>query len=191
MAGTTSAFGWTYPTSTDLVKDGASAIQTLATGIDTSMKRHGCVLTNSASQSINSGVIPTVAITFNSEILDTDAYHSTVSNTSRITIPSGLPGVYNVWAYCRWDDVNTVTNPIVIITLNGTAVNRFQSISTVTFTPTTVSWTGYCAVGDYLEMRVYHTTGAARDVEVVAAGGANSIDPQSPVFAAFRVGGPA
>jgi hypothetical protein len=36
MAGTTTNNSWTYPTSTDLVKDGASAIQTLATGIDTS-----------------------------------------------------------------------------------------------------------------------------------------------------------
>jgi hypothetical protein len=35
MAGTTTNYGWTYPTSTDLVKDGATAIQTLATGIDT------------------------------------------------------------------------------------------------------------------------------------------------------------
>lgn len=36
MAGTTTNNGWTYPTSTDLVKDGATAIQTLADGIDTS-----------------------------------------------------------------------------------------------------------------------------------------------------------
>lgn len=37
MAGTTTNNGWTYPTSTDYVKDGATAIQTLATGIDTSV----------------------------------------------------------------------------------------------------------------------------------------------------------
>ena len=36
MAGTTTNNGWTYPTNTDYVKDGATAIQTLATGIDTS-----------------------------------------------------------------------------------------------------------------------------------------------------------
>jgi len=36
MAGTTTNNGWTYPTSTDLVTNGATAIQTLATGIDTS-----------------------------------------------------------------------------------------------------------------------------------------------------------
>lgn len=35
MAGTTTNYGWTYPTSTDLVKDGATAMQTLASAIDT------------------------------------------------------------------------------------------------------------------------------------------------------------
>ena len=37
MAGTTTNNGWTYPTSTDYVYLGAQAIQTLATGIDTSV----------------------------------------------------------------------------------------------------------------------------------------------------------
>jgi len=37
MAGTTTNNGWDYPTSTDLLKDGALAIQTLATDIDTSV----------------------------------------------------------------------------------------------------------------------------------------------------------
>ncbi|CAB4223161.1 Bacteriophage lambda, Stf, side tail fibre-repeat-2 [uncultured Caudovirales phage] len=37
MSTTTTNFGWTVPTSTDLVKDGATAISTLGSGIDTSM----------------------------------------------------------------------------------------------------------------------------------------------------------
>jgi hypothetical protein len=37
MAGTTTNYGWTYPTSTDLVKDGATAIQTAIQGADTSL----------------------------------------------------------------------------------------------------------------------------------------------------------
>jgi hypothetical protein len=36
MAGTTTNNGWAYPTSTDLVTNGATAIQSLADGIDTS-----------------------------------------------------------------------------------------------------------------------------------------------------------
>jgi hypothetical protein len=37
MAGTTTNYGWTYPTSTDLVKDGATAIQTAIQGADTTL----------------------------------------------------------------------------------------------------------------------------------------------------------
>ena len=66
MATTTPNYGWTVPTSTDLVKDGATAIETLGDAIDASMntalgtKKAGMVLLNTtsfsavASQSINS-----------------------------------------------------------------------------------------------------------------------------------------
>ena len=65
MATTTPNYGWTVPTSTDLVKDGATAIETLGDAIDASMntalgtKKAGMVLLNTtsfsgvASQSLN------------------------------------------------------------------------------------------------------------------------------------------
>ena len=37
MSATTTHYGWTYPTSTDYVKDGATAMGTLATSIDSSL----------------------------------------------------------------------------------------------------------------------------------------------------------
>ena len=37
MATTTPNFGWSVPTSTDLVKDGATAIETLGDAIDASL----------------------------------------------------------------------------------------------------------------------------------------------------------
>ena len=36
------------------------------------------------------------ALTFENEVIDTDEYHSTVSNTDEVTIPSGLDGWYAV-----------------------------------------------------------------------------------------------
>jgi hypothetical protein len=66
MATTTPNYGWAVPTSTDLVKDGATAIETLGDAIDASMntalgtKKAGMVLLNTttfsavASQSITS-----------------------------------------------------------------------------------------------------------------------------------------
>jgi hypothetical protein len=65
MATTTPNYGWAVPTSTDLVKDGATAIETLGDSIDASMftalgtKKAGMVLLNTtsfsavASQSFN------------------------------------------------------------------------------------------------------------------------------------------
>ena len=55
MATTTPNYGWTVPTSTDLVKDGATAIETLGDSIDASMftalgtKKSGLVLLNTTS----------------------------------------------------------------------------------------------------------------------------------------------
>ena len=55
MATTTPNYGWTVPTSTDLVKDGATAIETLGDAIDASMntalgtKKAGMVLINTTS----------------------------------------------------------------------------------------------------------------------------------------------
>ena len=187
MAGTTSAFGWDYPTSTDLVKDGATAIQTLADDIDTSLKRHGCVITRTSNQSIPN--VTSTAVDMATELLDTDGFHSTVTNTNRITVPAGLAGVYTVFAYCRWDGSAAVTNPIIIISLNGNAVTRSQVLGAAFYTPTAVSWVGYLAVGDWVEMRVYHSSGANRNVDTVTT--ANNIDPRSPVLGAFRTGGPA
>jgi hypothetical protein len=69
MATTTPNYGWTVPTSTDLVKDGATAIETLGDAIDASMntalgtKKAGMVLLNTtsfsgvSSQSFPDGVI--------------------------------------------------------------------------------------------------------------------------------------
>jgi len=62
MATTTPNYGWAVPTSTDLVKDGATAIETLGDSIDASMftalgtKKAGMVLLNTSTFSAVSGV---------------------------------------------------------------------------------------------------------------------------------------
>ena len=54
----------------------------------------GCSLTKSANQSISTATA--TAVTWDTELKDTDAFHSTSSNTSRITIPAGKAGMYLV-----------------------------------------------------------------------------------------------
>lgn len=63
MAGTTTNNGWTYPTSTDYVKDGATAIQTLATGIDTSTGK-GLIAWQAYTPTISGVTIGNATVTF-------------------------------------------------------------------------------------------------------------------------------
>lgn len=152
---TTTNYGWTTPDDTGLVKDGASAIRTLGSSIDTTTKAlnpsttlgdieyrsstantntrlaigtTGQVLTvaggvpswatpasgssfagvslwKSANQSYSSGA--GVNATFDSELFDTHGYHSTSTNTDRITIPSGKAGYYLIIGRAIWDYKNT------------------------------------------------------------------------------------
>jgi hypothetical protein len=54
----------------------------------------GCSLTKSANQSVSNATA--TAVTWDTELKDTDAFHSTSSNTSRVTIPAGKGGMYLV-----------------------------------------------------------------------------------------------
>ena len=54
------------------------------------------------------------AILFNTEEFDTDSFHSTSTNTSRITIPSGKDGRYQVNASLAWSNVTGDLRNIVI-----------------------------------------------------------------------------
>ena len=58
----------------------------------------GVLVTNTTGQSINNAT--ETALTFNLETYDTDSFHSTSSNTSRLTVPSN--GYYFVYAKVRF-----------------------------------------------------------------------------------------
>jgi hypothetical protein len=55
----------------------------------------GCLAYNSTTQVLGAAG----ELTFDSEDFDTDAYHSTVTNTGRLTIPSALDGKFLVYAH--------------------------------------------------------------------------------------------
>lgn len=89
MAGTTTNFAFPYPTSTDYVKDGATAIQNLATSIDTYgvnlWKNGSCILSGLIAQVIANGVVTNVNFGAGTETFDPNGWHSTTVNTDRIT----------------------------------------------------------------------------------------------------------
>jgi hypothetical protein len=109
------------------------------------------------------------AILYPSESYDTDAFHSTSTNTSRITIPTGKGGKYQFTAWCSISA--TVTGVLQLRLLkNGstTGGNGTEGlIGNVTAGADRVSGTVTveAAANDYFEIFVYFSSGgASRDV---------------------------
>ena len=125
----------------------------------------GCRLFNSAAQNIPNAT--TTAITFNSESFDTDAFHSTATNTSRITIPAGKGGYYNFSGATRWAGGSTTGLRAQYLYKNGVEIwaGTFQAPSNTSINETLIYSQIVSAVAtDYFELFVYHTVGANYDV---------------------------
>jgi hypothetical protein len=259
---TTTNYGWTTPDDTDLVKDGAAAIRTLGSSIDTTTKNlnpettAGDIAYRSATANVNTrlplgtagqvlkvnsgatapewatdasgmtnpmtttgdtiysssgstparlgigttgqvltvaGGVPTWAtaaggsfsgvrvtktsqsipnatetvVTFGTETFDEGGYHSTVTNTGRLTVPSGKAGYYDIYFQITWDP-NATGSRNAYIWLNGTATDiarvNLAGVSGVYITPI-VSTTYYLAEGDFVQVGVYQNSTASLNVD--------------------------
>jgi hypothetical protein len=125
----------------------------------------GCSIHNSSGtdQSINSGTWTT--LTFNSEVFDTDGFHSTSSNTSRITIPSGKGGKYLFTAKWHLQGNATGSDRLGAFKLNGNSIGAFRYA-----TPTSGGSIGWNAsvildlvATDYVEIEIYQNAGTNLD----------------------------
>jgi len=209
---TTTNYAWETPDDTDLVKDGAAAIRTLGSSIDTTTKAlnpsttlgdieyrsstantntrlgigtTGQVLTVSggvpawttvASSSTYSGVsvyrssaqsIPhdtNTLVTWDAEFFDTNAYHSTSTNTSRLTVPSGKAGKYLIQA--------TITLAQSATGIRKLSFYKNGSLFSIPFlipaTGDPFNATGVSianlAEGDYIECYFEQSSGSAKDL---------------------------
>jgi hypothetical protein len=143
----------------------------------------GCALTKSVAQSIANA--SEVTILFDTEDYDTDGFHSTSSNTSRITIPTGKGGKYLVTMQAM---VNSVGYP----TQGGFNKNGANLITTYTAAVAgsgqpsrpcvQISQQFSLAAGDYIELFIYQATGAAADVT------GNNYTPNATRFAVQYLG---
>ena len=119
----------------------------------------GCRVTRATtSQSIANNT--DVAVLFNNETFDTDAFHSTSTNTSRITIPSGKGGYYQFNANVTF--ASGTGNRELNIFKNGARVSYgpfpgSSTTSTASSTSTVLAGT----VGDYFEVFVFQDSGGA------------------------------
>lgn len=158
---------FTNPTATDAptspdhaaqhanANDAIEAIET-AIGVKYGARVHA---NRTTVQTITTGT--NTAITLNdAESYDTDNFHSTVTNLSRITIPASMGGIYQLTAATQWAvsatgnritflQVNGVT-PLVGSTVAGVAGNSLQQNVTAVVS---------LAAGDYVELIVFQSSG--------------------------------
>jgi hypothetical protein len=133
----------------------ATGLKWAATGAPTAQ---GVAVFNSADQTIASGSY--VTATFNSEFFDTDAFHSTATNTGRLTVPAGLGGKYAIVT-------NLYMSPtasgdfIAKLQINGSDKNRF-SVKLSSGQAITAAFTSVVELvaTDYVEVLVYQNTGS-------------------------------
>lgn len=241
MATTTTNFGWDIPQSTDLVKDGATAIAALGQDIDTALvdlkggttgqvlakasgtdldftwvaqddsnaiqnaivdakgdlisatgadtparlavgtngqvltadsstatglkwataasgsSFSGCFVYGTANQTVSNTTV--TVIPFAAENFDTDGFHSTTTNNSRVTIPTGKSGKYLVIARGTFAQNNTGFRQTRVLK-NGTAVQiNVEPTNTITDVQSNASYILDLVAGDYLEIAVYQNSG--------------------------------
>jgi hypothetical protein len=160
----------------------AARMGVLETGIFDAHYPPAVCVTHNASQSITTSTNTILA--FNTERYDqasnvADTMHDTVTNNSRLTCR--YAGVYHITGMIEWA-TNTTGERIVELFLNNTTViarNRLAAGSVGSIVQS-ASRDYSLAVNDFVEVRVFQSSGGALNVTV----GAN----YSPEFMMVRVG---
>jgi hypothetical protein len=122
----------------------------------------GCRLYKTANQTMTTGTWTT--ITYDAESFDTNGFHSTSSNTSRITIPSGKAGYYLINARINID-ANATGARLGRFTVNTNELFAGIEVagSSAAGCKYTLSTIQNLAVGDYVEFLCLHNTGSNLD----------------------------
>jgi hypothetical protein len=120
----------------------------------------GCIVARTSAQTITTAT--DTAIQFNaSDQRDTDAYHDTVTNNTRMTVPSTLGGWY--WAGgAAVFSANSTGNRGIGIKLNGATVKAYQLWPTASGGPDTwmqIAIPIQLVATDYVEVIVYQSSG--------------------------------
>ena len=123
----------------------------------------GCSISNSVAQTI--GNSSTTTLTFNTEDYDTDAFHSTSSNTGRITIPTGKGGKYFVTTTVNYAGNATGFRQIRILKNGSTNVAAaIETPGANADMSLTCSIMLTLVAGDYLEVVTFQNSGGNLNV---------------------------
>lgn len=118
----------------------------------------GCRVFAGANQTIATAT--STALNFNNETFDTNTFHDSTTNNTRITIPTGFGGKYLIQGSVRWNpnalgrrETNVVVNGGAVLATGESTPSASTFVSGVVFTFASLS------AGDYVELKCYQDTG--------------------------------
>jgi hypothetical protein len=119
----------------------------------------GASVTDAAAVSVPTSTF--TRLTYTTEQYDTDSYHSNSTNTSRITIPTGKTGYYQVNAQVVYNSSGGGGMRGLYIYLNGSSTFASPDISAPSgqYPGVALTWNAYLTAGDYVELYAYQTSG--------------------------------
>jgi hypothetical protein len=125
----------------------------------------GCSVSNVTNSSVSAANNTVTVIPFDTEAYDTDGFHSTATNTSRMTIPAGKGGKYICTGKFRWD-TNTTGTRFITFVINGTDqdYNNLQPYAASPYSTHTAVFS--LSAGDYIEIAAYQDSGGSRTVNL-------------------------
>jgi hypothetical protein len=125
----------------------------------------GCFASSRAGQTVSTATFTAIALA--TEAYDTDSIHSTVTNNSRFTIPSGKGGYWLFYQVLGFNPLSSGNMNIRFYknnssTVGGVMYSGSTSASTLT-TVTNISILSLSA-GDYIEMVAYQNSGSTMGI---------------------------
>jgi len=125
----------------------------------------GCQVYRTTNLSASNGT--TTSITYDSEVLDTDGFHSTSTNTDRLTVPTGKGGKYLFNAQISWAGNATGVRELRLHKFtpsesNANIVGNNPPDASAFLQQ--LSWVQDLAAGDYVVFKVEQTSGGSLNV---------------------------
>jgi len=123
----------------------------------------GCQVVRSSSESIPNST--NTDVSWNAEDIDVGSYHSTSSNSERVTIPSGGDGYYLVATTIQWEG-NATGYRKVRIQVNGSTQREgiVNDISEAEIFDQHVAQVLHLEANDYITVEVFQDSGGALNV---------------------------
>ena len=131
----------------------------------------GCAIFGTGTQTITNNT--QTAITWNSENFDTDGFHSTSTNTSRITIPAGKAGKYLISGLIEVSNTTT-GNWQLSIYKNGSINRGFTLDSDDSYPSVQLSHVLDLIATDYVEIFIWQNSGTSQTIYLDAYAAASA-----------------